>query len=115
MNECQMEKSTIKKFIQIYNYENFFFSIGYQICKKDCLDNDKIEIFKKNKSEYLANFDVRLSSYDTNIYVATELSEVKIKINKKMITQFKFFILIERKFKRILKIRDSNRVSFQMG
>ena len=42
----------------------------------DYLDNDKIEIFKKNKSEYLASFDVGLSNYDTDTDVATELSKV---------------------------------------
>lgn len=48
----------------------------------DYLDNDKIEIFKKNKSEYLASFDVGLSNYDTDTDVATEFSEVINKINK---------------------------------
>lgn len=80
-----MEKSTVKKFIQIQlcNYEKLFFSIGYQIRRNlDYLDNDKIEIFKKNKSEYLASFDVGLSNYDTDTDVATEFSEVINKINK---------------------------------
>ena len=48
----------------------------------DYLDNDKIEIFKKNESEYLASFDVGFSNYDTDIEVATELSKVINKINK---------------------------------